>query len=143
MTTKQGSVIAGILLLVLAIALWIGSSSFPPGSMVFPRAIAVVIVILTALMLIENVSIKDLPAFDWQRFNYFRTLRAAVLTCIYMAQLAYVGFLLSTPIYLLIMMYVMEKGSFWTKIVASLGTTGAVYFVFAYLLDVPLPAWDF
>ena len=140
---KQGSVIAGILLMILAIALWIGSSSFPPGSMVFPRAIAVAIVILTALMLVENASIKDFSVFDWQRFNYFRTISAAVLTCIYMAQLAYVGFLVSTPIYLLMMMYIMEKGGFWTKIAASLATTGAVYFVFAFLLDVPLPAWDF
>ena len=143
MTMKQGSVIAGILLLILAGALWIGSASFPPGSMGFPRAIAVIIVILTALMLVENASIKDFAAFDWHRFNYFRTISAAVITCIYMAQLAYVGFLVSTPIYLLIMMYVMEKGGFWTKIAASLGTTGAVYFVFAYLLVVPLPVWDF
>ncbi len=140
---KQGSVIAGILLMILAIALWIGSSSFPPGSMVFPRAIAVAIVILTALMLVENASIKDFSVFDWQRFNYFRTISAAALTCIYMAQLAYVGFLVSTPIYLLLMMTIMGKGDFWTKIAASLATTGAVYFVFAFLLDVPLPAWDF
>ncbi|MEO8410476.1 MAG: tripartite tricarboxylate transporter TctB family protein [Propionivibrio sp.] len=143
MRMKQGSVIAGILLVVLAGALWIGSASFPAGSMGFPRAIAVVIVVLTALMLVENASIKDFAAFDWQHFNYFRTISAGAITCVYMAQLAYVGFLVSTPIYLLIMMYVMEKGSLWTKIAAALGTTGVIYFVFAYLLDVPLPAWDF
>ena len=107
---KRGSIIAGILLLILAAAVWIGSGSFASESAFFPRAVAVAIVVLTTLMLIENQSVQDSVAFDWQQFNYYRTAKIFILTCIYLALLPYIGFLIATTLCLIIMMCVLEKG---------------------------------
>lgn len=135
--------IAGLLAGILAVAVWIGSASFPQESAFFPRAIAALILILTILMLLENRTIKDQVAFDWKQFDYFRTAKVCALTCVYILLLAYVGFLITTPICLLVMMQVMEKGDLKMKLASSLGTTAGIYFVFEFMLDVPLPAWSF
>ena len=140
---KRGSMIAGILLLILAAAVWIGSGSFASESAFFPRAVAVAIVVLTTLMLIENQSVQDSVAFDWQQFNYYRTAKIFILTCIYLALLPYIGFLIATTLCLIIMMCVLEKGDLKLKIFSSVLTTACIYFVFQVMLDVPLPAWSF
>ena len=142
-TVKKGSVIAGVLALILAGAVWIGSASYPAESAFFPRAISVLIIILTVLMLIENRSIKDQQVFDWKQFDYYRTAKVCAITCVYILLMAYVGFLITTPICLFILMQVMEKGDVKMKIASSIGTTVGIYLVFEFMLDVPLPAWSF
>ena len=109
----------------------------------FPRAVAVAIVVLTTLMLIENRSVTDEAVFDWSQFNYFRTAKMFLITCIYLALLPYIGFLITTTVCLIIMMCVLEKGDLKLKIFSSVLTTACIYFVFQVMLDVPLPAWSF
>ena len=140
---KRGSIVAGVLLYILAAAVWIGSSSFLSESAFFPRAVAVAITVLTTLMLIENRSVKDSIAFDWKQYNYFRTTKLFLLTSIYLVLLPFIGFLIATTICLIIMMCVLEKGDLKMKIFSSLLTTASIYFVFQVMLDVPLPAWSF
>ena len=94
-------------------------------------------------MLIENRTVKDEVIFDWQQFNYFRTTKIFLLTCIYLAILPFIGFLIATTVCLIIMMCVLEKGDLKMKIFSSLLTTASIYFVFQVMLDVPLPAWSF
>ena len=142
-TLKKGSLIAGVLTLMLAGAVWLGSAAYPTDSAFFPRAISVLILILTVLMLIENKSIKDRQVFDWHQFDYLRTFKVCAITCIYIFLLSFVGFLITTPICLFILMQVMEKGDARIKLASSLGTTAGIYFVFEFMLDVPLPAWSF
>ena len=136
---KRGSIVAGILLIALAIVVWIGSAAFTADSSYFPRAVAA---ILTVLMLLENRTVKDQVIFEWDKFNYRRTAIVFVITGIYLVLMAYVGFLITTPICLLIMMQVLEKGDWKVKILSSVITTAAIYFVFEKMLDVPLPAWS-
>ena len=140
---KRGSIIAGGLLLVLAIAVWIGSASFTSDSAYFPRAVAAAMLVLTILMLMENRTVRDQVVFDWEQFNYRRTAIVFVITGIYLVLLAYVGFLITTPISLLLMMQVLEKGDWKLKILSSVITTASIYFVFQVMLDVPLPVWSF
>ena len=140
---KRGSVIAGLLVLALAISVWIGSASFTPESAFFPRAVSVAMIVLTILMLIENRSVADEIVFDWAQFDYGRTAKVFAITCVYLVMLAYVGFLITTPICLVILMHVMEKGDSKLKLISALGTTACIYFVFEAMLDVPLPAWSF
>ena len=140
---KRGSIIAGVLLFALAAAIWLGSGSFMSESAFFPRAVAVAIVVLTTLMLIENRSVTDEAVFDWSQFNYFRTAKMFLITCIYLALLPYIGFLITTTVCLIIMMCVLEKGDLKLKIFSSVLTTACIYFVFQVMLDVPLPAWSF
>ena len=140
---KRGSVIAGLLVAALAVAVWIGSASFTAESAFFPRAVAVAMLVLTTLMLIENRTVQDQVVFDWEQFDYVRTAKVLAVTCLYLFLMIYVGFLITTPLALLILMIVLEKGSYKVKILTSLLTTAGIYFVFQMMLDVPLPAWSF
>lgn len=140
---KRGSIVAGILLSALAIAVWIGSAAFTADSSYFPRAVAAAMLGLTILMLVENRSVRDHVVFEWDKFNYRRTALILFITCLYLIIMAYAGFLLTTPICLLLMMQVLEKGDWKIKILSSVITTAAIYFVFQMMLDVPLPAWSF
>jgi len=140
---KRGNWIAGMLLIMLAVSVWFGSAGFPPESSFFPRVISVVIIVLTAIMLIETKAVKDETVFEWAAANYPRTGKVFVLTAFYSFLLGYFGFIFLTPIALLAIMLVMEKGNYGTKIIASVLTTASIYLVFEVLLDVPLPAWSF
>ena len=140
---KRGSIIAGVLILALAVAVFIGSGSFTAESAFFPRAVAVAMIVLTTLMLIENHSVKDEVVFDWGQFDYGRTTKVFLITCIYLVLLSYVGFLITTPLCLILMMQVMEKGDTKMKLLSSAITTACIYVVFQVMLDVPLPAWSF
>lgn len=140
---KRGNWIAGMLLIMLAVSVWFGSAGFPPESSFFPRVISVIIIMLTAIMLIDTKAAKDETVFDWAVDNYPRTAKIFVLTSLYSFLLGYFGFIFLTPIGLLAMMLVMEKGNYRSKIVASVLTTASIYLVFEVLLDVPLPAWSF
>lgn len=100
-------------------------------------------IILTTLMLIENRSVKDEVVFDWSQFDYARTTKVFLITCIYLLLLPYVGFLITTPLCLVVLMHIMEKGNTKTKILSSVITAACIYFVFQVMLDVPLPAWSF
>jgi hypothetical protein len=51
-----------------------------------------------------------------------------------------VGFLITTFIFLVIWMGVIERVRWLTIISVSIGTTAALYFIFALFLDVPLPS---
>ena len=140
---KRGSIVAGVLLIGLAIAVWLGSVAFTADSSYFPRAVAAIMLGLTILMLLENRTVRDQVVFEWEKFNYRRTAIIFVITSIYLVVMAYVGFLITTPICLLIMMQVLEKGDWKVKILSSAITTAAIYYVFQMMLDVPLPAWSF
>jgi len=140
---KRGSIVAGVLLILLAIIVWIVSAQFAPNSAFFPRAVAAAMLVLTVLMLMENRTVRDEVVFDWEKFNYRRTAIIFVITSIYLVLLAYVGFLITTPVSLLLMMQVLEKGDWKLKILSSVITTASIYFVFQVMLDVPLPVWSF
>jgi hypothetical protein len=139
---KRGNLISGILLLLLSAAVWIGSSAFPPESSFFPRALAIIMALLTLLMLFESHLDADEAVFDQGDAAYKRAAFVLLLTSAYSFLLGYFGFLVLTPISLLALMRIMEKGNYRWKIAASVLTTACIYFVFQMMLDVPLPAWS-
>lgn len=149
---KTGNWMAAVFLLSLSSAIWILTSSFPPsdiantpGPAFFPRLIALIMVVLTVFMLRENVRKNDKsPLFDWASPGMVRNALLFVLSAVYCGLLSYIGFLILTPIGLLIMMLIMQrKGRLGWMIFSSLAATAAIYLVFQVLLDVPLPTWSF
>ena len=149
---KTGNWMAGLFLLLLSSAIWILTSSFPPsdiantpGPAFFPRLVALIMAVLTVLMLLENVRKNDKSMlFDWASPGIVRNSLLFVLSAVYCGLLSYIGFLILTPICLLIMMLIMQrKGMLGWMMFSSLAATAAIYLVFQVLLDVPLPMWSF
>jgi putative tricarboxylic transport membrane protein len=149
---KTGTWAAGLCLLLLSCAVWILSASFPPsdiantpGPAFFPRLVVLILVGLTGLMFLENVrKNENSRLFDWASPGMVRNLLLFVLSAVYCGLLGYIGFLILTPICLLVMMLIMQrKGMLGWMMFSSLAATAAIYLVFQVLLDVPLPTWSF
>jgi len=149
---KTGNWVAGLILLLLASAIWILTANFPPsdiantpGPAFFPRLVAAIMALLTVLMLLENARKNDRSRlFDWSSPGMVRNALLFALSAVYCGLLTYIGFLILTPIFLLLMMLVMQrKGMLAWMAFSSLAATAAVYLVFQVLLDVPLPIWSF
>lgn len=149
---KTGNWIAAFLITSLSAAIWIMTAGFPPsedpnipGPAFFPRLVAMVMVVLAVLMSIENVRKNDRSRlFDWANPGLKRNFLLFTLSTIYCFLLSYIGFLILTPFFLMIMMLVMKRqGLFGWKVFSSVTATVAIYLIFEVFLDVPLPTWAF
>lgn len=149
---KTGNWIAVLLFLFLSTAIWTMTAGFPPsddpnipGAAFFPRLIAMIIAGLTVLMAIENVRTNDKSKlFDWTNPGLKRNFLLLIVSSVYCYLLGNIGFLILTPICLMIMMLIMElKGRLGWKLFSSVAATVAIYLVFEVFLDVPLPTWSF
>lgn len=148
---KTGTWIAALFLLLLSSAILILSAGFPasdiantPGPAFFPQLIALIMAGLTVLMLLENARKNDQSSlFDWASPGMKRNSLLFIVSAVYCGFLGYVGFLILTPVGLLIMMRIMDrKGSLGWMIFSSLAATAVIYLVFQVFLDVPLPMWS-
>jgi len=149
---KIGNWLAVLLFMTISAAVWIMTASFPPsdnpsipGPVFFPRVVASIMVVLSALMAAENMRTNDnSKLFELTNPGLKRNLRLFVISTAYCFLLNYIGFLILTPIALLIMMLVLKRqGLLGWKIFSSFVATAAIYLVFEVLLDVPLPIWSF
>lgn len=149
---KTGNWLAILFLMSISVAIWIMTASFPPsdnpnipGPAFFPRLVALITVALTVLMAVETVRKNDKSElFDWAKLGLKRNFTLFIVSAVYCCLLNYIGFLILTPIALLIMMLVLKRqGLFGWKIFSSVVATAAIYLVFEVLLDVPLPTWSF
>ena len=149
---KTGNWLAILLFMTISAAIWIMTASFPPsddpgipGPVFFPRLVAIIMVVLTVLMAVENVRTNDnTKLFDLANPGLKRNVKLFVISAVYCFLLNYSGFLILTPIALIIMRLVLQRqGLFGWKIFSSFVATGAIYLVFEVLLDVPLPTWSF
>lgn len=149
---KTGNWLAVLLFMAISAAIWIMTASFPPsdnpsipGPVFFPRVVAIIMVVLAVLMAVENVRTNDNnKLFDLANPGLKRNVRLFVISAAYCFLLNYIGFLILTPIVLLIMMFALKRqGLLGWKIFSSFVATAAIYLVFEVLLDVPLPIWSF
>jgi len=149
---KTGNWLAVLLFMTISAAIWIMTASLPPsdnprmpGPVFFPRVVAIIMVVLAVLMAVENVRTNDnSKLFDLANPGLKRNVRLFVISAAYCFLLNYIGFLILTPIVLLIMMFALKRqGLLGWKIFSSFVATAAIYLVFEVLLDVPLPIWSF
>ncbi len=71
--------------------------------------------------------------------NRLKVVLYAVLIGCYAALLQPVGFLVTTPLFLILVLKALERQSWKMAISVTLGLTALSYLLFAYLLMVPLP----
>ena len=118
-------------------------SELDPGSRLFPT-IACVSMILCGIgiFLSTDKAKEDLkPRYDrvaWTRFG-----RLAILAVIYMIAMKYIGFLITTPIFLYILVHWFsyeEKVPVWKNALFSILMSTVTYYIFVDLLQVYLPS---
>jgi len=147
---QKGTNIAVGLLLVLAVSIWYFSASFAGDSgngldsAAFPRAYATILGLLAVALAYDTNKHRDVRTlFAWESPGMKRAGLVLIITITYCIFLSYLGFILLTPLCLIVLMLVMDRDKVWTKLLASLTTTALIYLVFEVLLNVQLPSWSF
>jgi len=110
-----------------------------PGPGFFPFGLAICLILLSLVLIFRNWKKKSLPAPFWHRRTWLRPLLAVVILVFYALVIGKLGFIITTFIFLLIWMGVIERLRWRTLISISIGTTVVIYLIFRLFLEVPLP----
>lgn len=151
---RKAEIIFGIVSIALAAVFFVVSASFPTarghdvGMAFYPRILVVLIVLLSLVVILESVmkmrgaSVSEeesQPLFETAEGGVRRVLLVIGLTLVYAYLLGIVGFVVVTPLYLLILMASLKAGKLWKMILISVATTLVIYVAFRIFLRIPLP----
>lgn len=142
---RKVDIVTSVLLLALAGYVYQEAARFPAaadtlGPEFFPKLVAGLLAAFAAGILFFAVTAKSNEAAPDLPTQPLIIIMAALV--LYIAALPHAGFLVTTPVFLTIAGFVIADSiQFWWKKVAisSAITTGALYYLFATLLNVPLP----
>lgn len=143
----KGQMIEGVFFLVLAIIIAVmslqlntfGSWALAPG--LFPLIMSVILAILGSSLTYEGIKKskeKQKESSD-SKINWIKVLLVFAMTLAFVWVLPYFHFVISTIIYMTLMLLLLGERRWWVVSTISLGTTGFIYYVFGVLLSVLLP----
>ena len=144
---RKADRIAGAALLAFAVAFSAGalkyysySSPEGPGSGFFPFWLGVIMAVLAAMLLVGALRAGD-PGAAWlPRGDGLRRLLVVLgATFAFVALLKFVGMILGTALFLIILMRVLDRTPWSLTLSVAVATAALNYFVFAYWLRVPFP----
>ncbi len=137
--------ITGIILLwVGVIAAW-GSISLSmgrfknPGPGFLPFGLGVCLIILSLILIIKQRKKETGFIPLWPHQTWLRPLLGLTVIIFYAIVMNKLGFILTTFVFLLIWMGLIERLRWKIIFSVSIGTTLALYFLFVFFLGVPLP----
>jgi putative tricarboxylic transport membrane protein len=111
-----------------------------PGPGFLPFGLAIVLIILSLIMIFSKREKEVASTPFWPHRTWLRPLLGVAILIFFALVVERVGFLITTFIFLVIWMGVIERVRWLTIISISIGTTAALYLIFALFLDVPLPS---
>ena len=134
-------VVFGITALILSMQIRVKGNSTDPGSRLFPVMASILLIACGAGVLLSAGKSKDkvflLPQ-GWKK------LGAAFGVMIgYTLALKYLGFVISTPVFLYFIVTMLageEKVVVWKKILYSVVVTGLTWYIFQKILSMNLPS---
>jgi len=110
-----------------------------PGPGFFPFVCGLGIVILCLIWFITSPKVEQTLEPLWSKENWIAPTIATVLVTLYTYGLETLGYCASTLLFLLAWQFAIEREKWLkTSIIAIVGTA-AMYVLFSYLLQVPLP----
>jgi drug/metabolite transporter (DMT)-like permease len=110
-----------------------------PGPGFFPFGLAVILAFLALALILQSRRKEEVPAPFWPERTWRRPLLGAAVFLLYAFSLGYLGFILTTCLFLVVWMWGVERIRWLTIITISIGVTAVLYFIFEYFLEVPLP----
>lgn len=134
-----------ILLIIGAITAWsathLSMGKFKhPGPGFLPFGLAIVLIVLSLVLIFSSRPKKGIaPVPFWPQRTWLRPLLGVAILIFFALVVEWVGFIITTFIFLVIWMGVIERVRWLTILSVSIGTTAVLYLIFALFLDVPLP----
>ena len=146
MNVKKIDISVGTVLSILSVAIYLfagtykGSGVSTYGPNVFPQFLAVMLFI-TSILLIVN-AVKGKSQTDLEGINFPGLIRTGItvgISIIYLVAMQFLGFLISTLIFLLVMIRYLGQKNKLTLIISSVSVSIIVYAIFKDFLKIPLP----
>ena len=109
------------------------------GPTFFPIFLAGALIFLGILLLSRTFFIADFPAIDLETRGVGKIVMVILVSVIYLATIEPVGFLITTPFLMFILMMILKRGSLRSKIAFSLIFPIASWVIFRSFLKIPLP----
>ncbi|MGC3962911.1 MAG: tripartite tricarboxylate transporter TctB family protein [Rhodocyclaceae bacterium] len=157
---RRSDVLVGVLLILIALATIIESRNFPTtavatdiGAGAFPTAFAAILIVLCALLIFNHFSHGSLPdatdpigtdeaealAEPTGPINYLNPVLGVALTVAYVTAVSWIGYLVSTPIFMFVLLQVLGFRRVVPSVVIALGVTFGLYLIFDVGMSVALP----
>ena len=162
------NIIIGIILLIASAFYYYSTMEFPPpsktenlGPAFFPALLAAVLAFLALLLILDSFLTRrasgkgrdgaviqgaerlEEDSFSAEDISYKFLLGTIGLSFFYVALISILGFLISTPLFLIILIRLLGYEKWVNNLTASIGLTAALYLLFAVALGVTLPAGIF
>ncbi|TKX81309.1 tripartite tricarboxylate transporter TctB family protein [Halorubrum sp. SD626R] len=141
--------VGSVLLVAFAVGVFIVSNSFPsgvggtPGPALFPRFIAGGVAVLAFIQLVDAFVSRDQDIKTVTRSNLSRFGAPVTLLVGYALLLPLAGFLLTTIVFLIAVMYYSGAHTFRVIVPLAIGISVILQNVFVGFLHVPLPDGPF
>jgi putative tricarboxylic transport membrane protein len=110
-----------------------------PGPGFLPFGLALCLIGLSLALIIKSWKRDSSSTPFWPHRTWLRPLLGVLIFVFYALVIQRLGFLLSTFSFLIIWTRLIERVRWRTLIGISIGTTAALYFIFVFFLEVPLP----
>lgn len=115
--------------------------SIGPGY--FPKILATALLIVSGILIINAImdnSRKTEESFDIKDPGIQRSGIALLVTVLYCLVLNYIGFIISSIVYLTFLMYLLKKRNYIKMTTISVCITLGIYFIFKTVLNITLPS---
>jgi hypothetical protein len=154
MKDRTRNILTGGLTLVLGLTIYIFiipwqleittfEGSITPA--LFPKIATGAIILLSVILLAnELLSGKKLASAESTPLSWSqrgRVLAGFGMAAGYVVLMNYLGFIIATPIYLLLFMYFLGGRNWWAMVAVGLIVTGIIYWSFGKVMMVPLPTF--
>ena len=111
-----------------------------PGPGFFPFGLAIALILLSLALIFKHWKKDASPPPFWPERTWLRPLLGVAILIFYALVVDVIGFILTTFLFLVIWMWVIERLRWRTILSISVGTTVALYLIFNLFLEVPLPS---
>jgi hypothetical protein len=156
------NIVIGIILLIVSAFYYLSTSDFPPptkadnlGPSFFPTLLTVTLAVLSLLLILgsllsrrsgneDGAVIKgaerlEEDSFSGENISYKLLLGTIGLSILYVGLLSVLGFLVCTPLFLIILIRFLGYERWVNNVAASVGLTATLYLLFVIALGVNLP----
>jgi putative tricarboxylic transport membrane protein len=111
-----------------------------PGPGFLPFGLACLLIALSLALILSQWKKGDAEASFWSEGTWRRPLLGVGAFLLYAFLIEYAGFLITTFIFLVLWLWVIEKINWFRIMAVSVAVTAVLYLIFGYFLEVPLPA---
>lgn len=143
---KKINYILALIVITLALIFYFWGNAFSDDAKQWPQFFSITLVILSILLIIDTTIKPDREKETDQNNNEIKpkiydtkVFYTVGLLLMYVLIMGSLGFLLTTPIFLALLLWFINYRSLGKLITISLGTTVGLVVVFQFILGVPIP----